>query len=450
MQGERQREIRRPDVWVEKPVRSTRYKDPQTGIETETGTNRKFAQKLAAQWEADLNAGRDLGRHAIAWEAFRSRYEDEVVPSLAERTAGKIATVFNAVERILPKVAAGRLQELDSDTLSRFQAALRDGKRSENTISAYLAHLRSALQWAADMGMIAVVPKIKRPQRATKRGKANKGKGRPLSGEEFDRMLSKVPAALVEMRRRKRAARKTPEGGWTRGPYQTPPVELDPAAVASWRYFLTGLWLSGLRLDESLNLYWDRPHKLCIDLGGKHPRLSIPEDCEKGHRNRLLPLTPDFADFILATPPAERRGPVFNPQGVEGRASYDVAGRVLCLVGELAGVKVHTHPKTGKVKYASAHDLRRSFGDRWSRKVMPAVLQKLMRHETVETTLRFYVGLDADSLAEELYRNHAIEKAGQEGTVFGTVSSVAPLSGVDGKEEQVSASDGTTSGFGEW
>jgi integrase len=203
------------------------------------------------------------------------------------------------------------------------------------------------------------------------------------------------------------------------------------------------LWLSGLRLEESLNLYWDRSDKLHIDLTGKHPRLSIPEACEKGHRNRLLPLTPDFADFILATPLERRHGPVFDPRSAQGRASYDVAGRTISLIGELAGVKVHTHPKTGKVKYASAHDLRRSFGDRWSRKVMPAVLQKLMRHESIETTMRFYVGLDADSLADELYRNRP------EGTVSGTVDPIAPQDVVNEGGEKTAASDDNTSGFGE-
>ena len=37
---------------------------------------------------------------------------------------------------------------------------------------------------------------------------------------------------------------------------------------------------------------------------------------------------------------------------------------------------------------ASAHDLRRSFGFRWSCRVMPTVLGKLMRHESIETTMR--------------------------------------------------------------
>ena len=35
---------------------------------------------------------------------------------------------------------------------------------------------------------------------------------------------------------------------------------------------------------------------------------------------------------------------------------------------------------------------------------MPTVLQKLMRHDSIETTLRYYVDLDADEMAEELWK----------------------------------------------
>ena len=47
-------------------------------------------------------------------------------------------------------------------------------------------------------------------------------------------------------------------------------------------------------------------------------------------------------------------------------------------IGKAAGVKVATDPRTGKVKYASAHDLRRSFGARWAVLLMPQVLMALM------------------------------------------------------------------------
>ena len=369
-----------------------------------------------------LNAGRDQGRHATSWESFRDRYESEVVPSLAARTGDKISTVFNAVENILPRVASGKLAYLDAQAISRFQAVLRDGKRSENTIAGYLAHLHAALRWAADQGMIPTVPKIKRPQRAKKQGTSSKAKGRPVTLEEFDRLLAVVPLALADWRKRRRALERkvARKKGLAEHKTQTDaiPVEVDPAAVESWRHYLRGLMLSGLRLKESLNLYWDRPDRLCIDLTGKRPMLSIPSELEKGGRDRRLPLTPDFAEFLLATPPDQRRGPVFRPMMPAGRAAADAAGKMVGLVGELAGVKVYTHPKTGKVKFASAHDLRRACLSRWARLVRTPVLQKLARHKSIVTTATFYIDLDMDKLAEDLWEAH---EKGSEGTVLGTV-----------------------------
>lgn len=48
-------------------------------------------------------------------------------------------------------------------------------------------------------------------------------------------------------------------------------------------------------------------------------------------------------------------------------------------------------------------DLRRSFGYRYSRRVMPAVLRELMRHAKVETTIQYYVGNDAKRTAADLW-----------------------------------------------
>lgn len=58
----------------------------------------------------------------------------------------------------------------------------------------------------------------------------------------------------------------------------------------------------------------------------------------------------------------------------------------------------------GENKFASAHDLRRSFGERWSLDVMPQTLMQLMRHESMETTLKFYVGRNAEKVADTLYQ----------------------------------------------
>ena len=74
--------------------------------------------------------------------------------------------------------------------------------------------------------------------------------------------------------------------------------------------------------------------------------------------------------------------------------------RVISAIGKKAGVIVNK--TTGK--YASAHDLRRSFGTRWASRVKPATLQLLMRHRSIETTLKYYVDQDADDVADELWR----------------------------------------------
>lgn len=78
-------------------------------------------------------------------------------------------------------------------------------------------------------------------------------------------------------------------------------------------------------------------------------------------------------------------------------------GEVISAIGQAAGVKVNTDPKTGKVKYASAHDFRRAFGERWAAFVMPALLKDLMRHAEIPTTMKYYVGRNAQTPAAALY-----------------------------------------------
>ena len=54
-------------------------------------------------------------------------------------------------------------------------------------------------------------------------------------------------------------------------------------------------------------------------------------------------------------------------------------------------------------KFVSAHDLRRAFGTRWAKRVMTAVLTRLMRHASIQTTMVYYVDLDAADVADRLW-----------------------------------------------
>ena len=95
-------------------------------------------------------------------------------------------------------------------------------------------------------------------------------------------------------------------------------------------------------------------------------------------------------------------------------------------IGRKAGVVVNK----ADGRFAGAHDLRRSFGTRWAPRVKPITLMRLMRHESVQTTMKFYVELDADDVAEELWKAY-----GQDGPVLGpTPPSEAKNSGAPGGE----------------
>jgi len=370
-----------------------RYVDVATGkqvVRSTKATNQRDAERAAAKWEAELREGRYHRPTRTTWDEFRERYENEVLASLAKATNEKVGYLFDKVEAIL---SPAMVKSLTTERVSYFQSQLRaTGKLAEQSIKSHLAHLGAALRWAVKMGFIAKAPTIEMPRR----GKTQTlMKGRPITTAEFDRMLAAVPKVMG-----------------TAKPRNAKMANQSAAVVESWEFYLRGLWLSGLRLEESLELCWDRDDKLCVDLAGNHPMLRIPRGLEKGNQDRHMPLSPEFAEFLLEIPVPFRTGFVFAPLPrwrKTDRILADYAGVVVCDLGKEAGVKVQTSEK-GKVKYASAHDLRRSFGERWASRVMPTVLQQLMRHENIETTLRYYVGRNAQATADVLWAAHESAK----------------------------------------
>jgi len=136
--------------------------------------------------------------------------------------------------------------------------------------------------------------------------------------------------------------------------------------------------------------------------------LRIPAEVEKGNQDRLLPMAPEFAKFLDGVPERERRGRVFKLVTGSGQtfktATSDVSKRVVA-IGKQAGVVVDERMKGKKQlrKFASAHDLRRAFGFRWALRVMPAVLKDLMRHRSIDTTMKYYVGQNAEAMADVLW-----------------------------------------------
>lgn len=371
-------------IWLTRPNKNTCWKirwiDPATGQvrQKSAKTNiRRTADRQLGELRAELIKGQYRQSSRIPWGDFRRRYEEVLMPSLAQKTQSKIDTVFNAIEGL---VAPQLLTDLSAEQIGLFQAKLREGGRAENTIVGYLAHLRSALKWANDMGMLAAMPKIRRPQRAKK---SSVMKGRPITQLEFNSMLDQIASVVGEN------------------------------AMPSWRHYLEGLWLSGLRLGESLELWWDNDAKLQVIFIEDDLMLRIPAALEKGNKDRILPIAPEFEEFLLRTPKEERCGRVFKLQArkVHGdRLTADRVTRLISKIGAAANVVVDK----GRNKFATAHDLRRSFGERWAERVMPQTLMELMRHESIETTLKYYVGRNAQRTARivrEAYNESLKKKA---------------------------------------
>lgn len=348
-----------------------RYVDPVTGRQqcrSARTTSRRDAERAAAKWEAELQAGRYRKPSKLSWAEFRTRYEDEKLSSLSPNTAEATASAFNHLEKF---ISPGRLASVTATVLSQFQAELRRTGIQETSIATHLRHLRAALGWAVSMGLLGERPAIQMPKRA--KGQVLM-RGRPISTEEFERML--MSTATVR-----------------------------PRDAHAWCFFLRGLWLSGLRLEESLTLSWDEEATITVDFSGRRPRLRILAEAEKGHQDRLLPITPDFAQFLTQVSVDRRSGPVFSLIGLQtGKPiSAKRVSRIVSAIGRRAGVVVNK--KAGK--FASAHDLRRAFGTRWSSQVKPATLRLLMRHRSIETTLKYYVEQDADDVADELWQAYA-------------------------------------------
>jgi integrase len=351
-----------------------RYADPVTGkqIAKSAGTNvRRQAEREAVKWEAELREGRYQKPVNTTWEDFRERIEQHVLREQAENTLLKVISVLNAVERL---VSPRRVRDLNEQSLMRFKEELQRDC-SVSTQLSYLAHLRSALTTAVEWGILPRVPKLPRIRRP-------KGvklmRGRAVTEAEFEQLRSATPDVVGE------------------------------SASSSWQFLLKGFWTSGLRLEHACPLHWQAGKGHSVDFTGKRPMFVIRGALEKGKRDRLLPMAPEFAELLETIPKEQRQGCIFKPQAKRNGAPLPKQhriGEIIAQIGKAANVVVDTDAQSGEpTKYASAHDLRRAFGQRCAMRVMPAVLQKLMRHASIQTTMQYYVSLEAEDTADELWR----------------------------------------------
>ncbi|MGM0488338.1 MAG: tyrosine-type recombinase/integrase [Planctomycetota bacterium] len=359
-------------VGVKNRTLQLRYKDPDTGKEVRisTGTHdRKQAEKLRRELLRDLRRGdrpaptKPIKQGSLSWDEFRHQYRT-LKKFRSEQGRESAEVRLDICEKI---VRPRRLRDMaDTQTLMRLQARLAT-TRSEYTVQSYMTALRAALNWAHGMGWLP--EKVRFEMIGTSDVAVHKG--RPITEAEFRRMLDAADVVC--------AAR-------------------DPR---SWQFLLRGLWLSGLRLAEALGMTWDEPgtirplrHKSgCVVL-------EIPAGKQKNRKDQTIPTTPEFAALLDEVPAGERTGLVFSVRKLHLQGPYHnpkQAGRVITALGREAGVLV------SETKPASAHDLRRSFGQRLADAGVQAPdLQVIMRHKNFATTQKYYLRHTASDQAHRI------------------------------------------------
>ena len=386
---------RTPKVRIARPAQrpyQIRYTDPHTGKEARYSVgsrSERDAARLKREIEAKLLLGLQVKPRQrvtgpeMLWSDFRESYSQLQLSTLRPRGAESAESRLDIAERILnPR----RLSDIaNGETLHYLQSELLSGvasrfgrPRSPHTVKTYIGAVTAALNWACLQGWLPSVPRV----RTVRVSRLKQMKGRPITTEEFERMLAKTTEVVGEQ------------------------------VADSWRFILRGCWASALRIEEIMNTSWDiegtiRP----VWQSGRLPVLFIPAELQKNDTEESIPLLPWFEELLAEVRPADRQGWIFNPRSLQqkynrpvrtARPRADWVAKVISRIGKKAGVVVDPgNQKTGKpAKFASAHDLRRSCSERLlDAGVPPLEISRVLRHASWETTRRHYAPGDVQKAA---------------------------------------------------
>jgi integrase len=318
--------------------------DPDTGrrkTRSARTDNSKEAEKARADLEYELNHGKYQEASRMTWERFRELFETEYVATRRPNTQESYEDTLNAFEDICQP---GRLSSISERTISKFASGLREGdtdKRRKpaqpSTISVRLQLLGTALRWAVHQKMLPACPRFPTI-------KVPKKRPQPIPQEAFERLYDKAPDA-------------------------------------QWRALVLCGWLAGLRRMEALSLERE-PTDTAPYLDLAHDRIVLPAQFVKGAEDEWVPLDPVLRNALLALPERGKRFFRFTSRRDGHQLKPNTIGQKVADLAAAAGVRLTTHA------------LRKGFGCRYAGKVPAQVLQRLMRHANIQTTMDYYVSVD--------------------------------------------------------
>jgi integrase len=280
---------------------------------------------------------------AVSWQTFRTRYESEYASEFRPKTQLSIRSALNMAEKLLSPTTPGDLMDLGVF----YKAAKEKGLKS-TSIRTYCKKLKVALDWAGRQHWVR--GKVQQPDVPTK--VLRKLPKEPLTDEQLSVLFAAADA-------------------------------LD----ASTAMLIRGLAYSGMRISEAEDLRWDRG---VFRMNLANRTFVVDALGDKAGRDRIVPMTVEFRDLVTQVSPDERSGYVFLPQ-CEDRSEL----RQLVLKVGLA-----VKPSLGR--RATPHDYRRTFASKWAMKVQPFILQKMLRHDSLTTTMLFYVNVQAEEASKAI------------------------------------------------
>jgi integrase len=321
------------------------WHDPVTGKRKSKSAetcNPLDAETKRADLEYELNNNLHKETSALSWEKFREVFFEEYVAGTRKDTRRNYEATLDLFERLCKPT---RLRSITERTISLFVAGLRkepgrkdpEAGMQASTIKVRLQFLHTALAWAAGQKMLAEVPKfptVKVPDKNPQ----------PIPTEAFERLVA---------------------AAWDR----------------QLRAYLFCGWLAGLRLAEALELEREPTDKApYLDL--PRNRICLPAEFTKAGKDQWIPLDPVLREMLEALPRhgkkvfrfEDRLGKVLGAGAVSQRVRY---------LAKRAGVRL------------TMKSLRQGFGCRHAGKVPAQVLQRLMRHANIKTTMDYYANIDA-------------------------------------------------------
>jgi integrase len=339
---------KRITVWVQRfKDRShlvLQWLDPDTGRRRSksAGTSDPAeAEDARADLEYELTHGKYQEASRMSWERFRELFEEEYVAGTRDNTRANYAATLDLFEKIC---SPRSLRSVNERMVSLFVAGMRkepgrgspDGRMMPSTIKVRLQFLHTALQWAVVQNLLPKRPRfpsVKVPKKAPQ----------PVPTEAFEKLLAKAPDQQTRV------------------------------------YLLCG-WLGGLRLNEALALERE-PTEAAPYLDLARDRIVLPAEFVKADKDQWVPLDPQLRQALESLPRRGKRvfhftnsrGELLGDSGVSQRVRY---------LAKKAGVRL------------TMKTLRRGFGCRYAGKVSAHVLQKLMRHANIKTTLDYYANFD--------------------------------------------------------